>query len=252
MDVVVVGGNTGGQAAGTVHTLSIDVGGTRLKASILDESGKMGGEPVRVNTPLHDPGAVVEALVTMVAPLGAFDRVSVGFPGVVSRGVVRTAPNLGTKEWQGFPLAERLRERLGRPVRVLNDGSVQGLGVVEGEGLECVITLGTGMGFALFHSGKLAPHLELGQHPVHKNLTYDQYVGNAALRDVGKKKWNKRVQRVIGLLETLATYDRLYVGGGNAKVISFELPSNVRITANAAGIAGGIHLWDNRVDETYF
>ena len=194
----------------------------------------------------------MQALATLTAPLGAFDRVSVGFPGVVSRGVVRTAPNLGTKEWQGFPLAERLRERLGRPVRVLNDGSVQGLGVIAGEGLECVITLGTGVGFAIFHSGKLAPHLELGQHPVQKDLTYDQYLGNAALHDIGKKKWNKRVQRVIGLLETLAAYDTLYIGGGNAKAIAFDLPSNVRITANAAGLTGGIHLWDERVDETYF
>lgn len=251
MDVVVAG-NTDGQAADAVRTLAIDIGGTRLKASVLDTSGKMGGEPVRVNTPLRDPDAVVQALVSLVAPLGAFDRVSVGFPGVVSRGVVQTAPNLGTKEWQGFPLAARLAERFGRPVRVLNDGSVQGLGVIAGEGLECVITLGTGVGFALFHSGKLAPHLELSQHPVKDDKTYDQYLGNTALRDIGKKKWNKRVQRVIALLQTLATYDTLYIGGGNAKVISFELPSNVRIAANAAGVTGGIHLWDDRVDETYF
>ncbi|MBV9654913.1 MAG: ROK family protein [Acetobacteraceae bacterium] len=251
MDVVVAG-NTEQQASGGVRTLAIDIGGTRLKGSVLDEAGQMSGEPARVDTPLRDPDAVVEALVKLVEPLGAFDRVSVGFPGVVIRGCIRTAPNLGTPEWKGYPLAARLAERFGRPVRVLNDGSVQGLGVISGEGLECVITLGTGVGFALFHSGKLAPHLELGQHPVKDDKTYDQYLGNAALRDIGKKKWNKRVERVIALLQTLSTYDTLYIGGGNAKAITCELPGNVRITANAAGITGGIHLWDDRVDETYF
>ncbi len=251
MDVVAAG-NTDEQTGDGPRTLAIDIGGTRLKAGVLDAAGRMSGEPARVNTPLRNPDAVVDALVSLVAPVGAFDRVSVGFPGVVLRGVVQTAPNLGTNEWRNYPLAARLQERLGRPVRVLNDGSVQGLGVVSGQGLECVITLGTGMGFALFHSGKLAPHLELGQHPVHKNKTYDQYLGNAALRDIGKKKWNKRVERAIGLLQTLATYDVLYIGGGNAKAITFELPPNVRITANAAGVTGGIHLWDDRVDEAYF
>lgn len=251
MDVAVASNTEGQEQEGPV-TLAIDIGGTRLKGAILDADGRMGGEPVRVATPLRSPEAVVRALVTLVQPLGSFDRVSVGFPGVVGRGTIKTAPNLGTKEWRDFPLAGRLAQAWGKPVRVLNDGSVQGLGVISGQGLECVITLGTGVGFALFHSGKLAPHLELGQHPVHKSLTYDQYIGNLALADIGKKKWNKRVQYVLRLLDTFVNYDVLYVGGGNGKVISFELPANVRVTANAAGITGGIHLWSDRVDPTYF
>ena len=92
-----------------------------------------------------------------------------------------TAPNLGTEAWHGFPLADQLAERLGAPARLANDATVQGLGVIAGHGLECVITLGTGMGFALFEDGVPGPHLELSQHPVRGRKTYDQYLGNAAL-----------------------------------------------------------------------
>ena len=129
---------------------------------------------------------------------------------------------------------------------------MQGLAVISGEGLECVVTLGTGFGFALFHSGRLAPHLELGQHPVRRGKTYDEYVGNEAYQDAGKKKWNKRVSRVIGLLSTLSNYDTLYIGGGNARHITSDLPGNVRVVPNAAGITGGVKLWGEEMDKTYF
>jgi polyphosphate glucokinase len=235
-----------------LRTLAIDVGGTRLKAGILDAAGAMAEGPVRVNTPHPAPPAqVVEMLAGLAAQLGPFDRVSVGFPGVVKRGVVITAPNLGTADWAGFPLANTLSERFGRPVRLLNDASVQGLGVIEGRGLECVITLGTGMGFALFENGRLAPHLEMGQHPVRKGRTYDGYVGTAALETEGPKRWNRRVRRVIGYLETLVSPDALLIGGGNARHIAFELPPIARIVPNGAGITGGVRLWDSVLDDVF-
>jgi polyphosphate glucokinase len=251
MDVIAASA-TSDQGTEGPRTLAIDIGGTRLKAGILDPEGRLAGEPVRVDTPHDDPEAAVSALASMVKPLGSFDRVSVGFPGVVRRGVVLTAPNLGTQAWRDFPLGRRLCEQFGKPARVLNDASVQGLGVISGEGLECVITLGTGFGFALFHSGALAPHLELGQHPVRKDMTYDQYLGSAALANVGKKKWNKRLKRAIGFLTTLLDHDTLYIGGGNAKHIAIDLPGNTHIVPNAAGITGGVRLWGDRMDETYF
>jgi hypothetical protein len=68
---------------------------------------------------------------------------------------------------------------------MLNDASIQGLGVITGRGLECVLTMGTGMGFALFQDGQIAPHLELSQHPIRNRKTYDEYVGEAALEVVG-------------------------------------------------------------------
>lgn len=233
-----------GALAPEPRTLSIDIGGTHLKAGVLDAVGAMMVSSSKVPTPKpSDPATVVEALLAMIAPLGEFERVSVGFPGVVRGGRVLTAPNLGTEAWHGYPLASDLAQRLGKPVRVLNDASVQGLGAIEGQGLECVITLGTGFGFALFENGLLAPHLEVGQHPCTKGHTYDHYLGNAALTKVGPVKWNKRLQKAIGFLDTLVTYDVLIIGGGNARMIDFTLPANVRTISNAAGITGGVRLW---------
>jgi polyphosphate glucokinase len=190
------------------------------------------------------PGAVVEALARLVAPIGSFDRISVGFPGVARNGIVLTAPNLGTQAWHGYPLVATLTRQLGAPARLANDATVQGLGVIAGRGLECVITLGTGMGFALFENGRAAPHLELSQHPVHNRRTYDQYIGNAAFHAAGRKRWNRRVRKAIDHIITLTSCDTLYIGGGNAKNLQLDLPSNVRIVSNEAGITGGIRLWD--------
>ena len=236
----------------SLRTLAIDIGGTRLKAGILDAEGTMVAGPDRTDTPHPSgPDIVLTALVELVRTLGEYDRISVGFPGVVRGGRTLTAPNLGTDVWHDFPLATELGQRLGKPARVLNDASVQGLGVIAGEGLECVITLGTGFGFALFEDGLLAPHLELGQHPVAKEKTYDHYLGNAALHKVGRKKWNKRLQKAVGYLDTLVAYDTLLIGGGNAQVIDFDLPANVRIVPNAAGITGGVKLWAPRMDGAF-
>jgi polyphosphate glucokinase len=226
-------------------TLAIDVGGTRLKAGILAPTGTMSAGPARVDTPHPaSAAAVVTALVDLVGPLRPFDRISIGFPGVVRGGRVLTAPNLGTPAWHGFPLADTLAEKLGAPARLENDATVQGLGVIAGRGLECVITLGTGMGFALFQDGRPAPHLEVSQHPVHGSKTYDQYIGNAVMRAVGRKRWNKHVRRAIDCISTLTSFDTLYIGGGNSKYVQLELPATVQIVSNQAGITGGIRLWD--------
>ncbi len=233
-------------------TLAIDIGGTHLKAGVLDALGNVIATAKHVDTPREGgPAAVIAALVAMATPLGPFDRVSVGFPGVVRDGNVLTAPNLGTQAWHRFPLAGDLGARFGKPVRVLNDASVQGLGAIEGVGLECVITLGTGFGFALFENGLLAPHLEVGQHPCTKGYTYDHYLGNAALEKVGEAKWNRRLQKAIGFLDTLVTYDTLIIGGGNARLISFKLPDNVRIVPNAAGVTGGVRLWYPSMEQAF-
>ena len=173
--------------ANAVLTLAIDVGGSRLKAGVLSETGAMVQGPARVDTP-HPatPASVLALLENLISPLGRFDRISIGFPGMVRRGRVLTAPNLSDEAWHGYPLAAELARRTGRPARLLNDATVQGLGVINGRGLECVITLGTGMGFALFREGMLTPQLEIGQHLARNDMTYDEYVGNAAMADVGR------------------------------------------------------------------
>jgi polyphosphate glucokinase len=233
-------------------TLAIDIGGTHLKAGVLDPDGTMVAGPDRVDTPRPAaPQAVVEALVGIAASLGSFQRISIGFPGVVRDGHVLTAPNLDNTAWHDFPLTATLAERLGAPARLANDATVQGLGVIAGRGVECVITLGTGMGFALYDNGRPAPHLELSQHPVRGRKTYDKYIGNAVLRAIGKKRWNRRVRSAIGFITTLSNCDTLYIGGGNAKHLQGDLPPNVRIVSNEAGITGGIRLWDAKLDEAF-
>ena len=163
-----------------------------------------------VETPPHGtPAQVLEALLGLVHPMGAFDRISVGFPGVVRAGHVMTAPNLANDAWRDYPLASVLTDHLGKPVRLLNDATVHGLGVIARTGLECVITLGTGFGFALFDKGRLTPHLELAHHPIRTDTDYDQYVGDAALKSIGRKRWNKRVGRALTCVRNLTLYDTL-------------------------------------------
>jgi len=227
-----------------LRTLAIDVGGSGLKASIIDEHGRLLTDRVRVDTPVGSPpGGIVEALARLVAPLGSFDRVSVGFPGVVRNGRVLTAPNLDHKGWKDFDLARALGRTLGKPVRVANDADVQGLAVVGGHGVEMVVTLGTGFGTGLYLEGRLAPHLELSHHPFRKGETYDEHLGNAARKRVGNARWNKRVRRAIRSLRALTTFDHLYIGGGNAKKIDFELDPDVTVVSNDAGLKGGVALW---------
>lgn len=234
------------------RTLAIDIGGTGIKAALIDEAGEMLGERQRVPTPAKPiaPADLVRAIDEAVSPLGAYERVSVGFPGYVRDGRVVTAPNLGTEALAGFDLQSALAEHLGKPVRVLNDADVQGYGAIKGHGLEMVLTLGTGAGTALFRDGEVMPHLELAHHPVSGNKTYDEYIGNAARKKKGRKAWNKRVAKIIGILREVVRFDHLYIGGGNAKDISFPLPPDVTIVPNTNGLTGGIRLW--RKDPTAY
>ena len=232
-------------AASGTRTLAIDIGGTGLKALVLGMDGAALTERVRVETPRPaTPRAILQALWTLIEPLGDFDRISVGFPGVVVDNVTETAPNLHD-DWRGFALGKALAEGSRRPVRVLNDAGVQGYGVIEGHGLEMVLTLGTGLGCAIYYDGKYIPNLELAHHPFGNGKTYEEYVGKKALTKVGKKKWNKRVANVIEQVLPIWNPRKLYLGGGNAKHVRLELPPHVSITPNIAGLLGGIALWQD-------
>src|SRR6266851_3984507 len=161
-------------SGGGSRTLAIDVGGTGLKASVIDDAGKLLVERVRIDTPVGaPPEKIIEVLALLVAPLGAYDRVSIGFPGVVRDGRVLTAPNLSNTGWKGYGLAAALGKALGKPVRVANDADLQGLAVIAGKGVEMVITLGTGFGTGLYVDGRLGPHLELSHHPFRNGKKLD-------------------------------------------------------------------------------
>jgi predicted TIM-barrel fold metal-dependent hydrolase/predicted NBD/HSP70 family sugar kinase len=227
------------------RTLAVDIGGTGIKLAVLDDAGKIIGKRLRLPTPTPPvaPTAVTALIEKAAAQLGNFDRMSVGFPGAVRGGRVLTAPNLGTELWAGFDLQGVLTERCGKPVRVMNDADVQGYGAICGDGVEMVLTLGTGCGTALFENGRILPHLELAHHPVRGRKTYDEYLGRDALAKIGKKKWNKRVAGVIDILRRVVNFDHLYIGGGNGKLVKFRLPPDVMIVPNTDGLTGGLALW---------
>jgi polyphosphate glucokinase len=236
------------RARAATRTLSVDIGGTGLKALILGPDGEPLTDRVRVETPRPaTPPDVLRAIFELIEPLGEFDRVSIGFPGVVVDGVTRTAPNLHD-DWRGFDLARAFTEHTRRPTRVLNDAGMQGYAVVEGAGVEMVLTLGTGFGCALFHDGVYVPNLELAHHPFRKDKTYEEYLGARALAKSGKKKWNKHLADALSQIDVVWNPRRVYLGGGNAKHVVLKLPEHVKIIGNIAGLLGGIMLWRDAPD----
>jgi polyphosphate glucokinase len=241
-----------------VNTLSIDVGGTGLKASVLDETGRMEHERVRIDTPYPlSPQKLVMELQKLTKDLPAFDRVSIGFPGMVRSGQILSAPHFVSPDgpagkpepklvraWDRFDLAAAMEEVTGKPTKVANDADIQGSAVVEGKGLELVVTLGTGVGTAFFMNGQLLPHFEFSHTPYAKRGSYNDALGEAARRRIGNKKWAKRALEAIEVLRALTFFDRCYVGGGNAARLGPNLPPGVTVVDNSAGILGGIRLWE--------
>ncbi|MEM7757405.1 MAG: ROK family protein [Cyanobacteria bacterium P01_A01_bin.40] len=225
-----------------VRTLAVDIGGSGIKIMVLDCNGNPLSDRQRLKTPQPaKPEDVIETILTL-AKQQEFDRVSVGFPGVVQNGLIKTAVNLD-QDWLHYDLATSLAQLLSKPVKVANDADIQGFGAISGKGVELVLTLGTGFGSALFVEGKLVPNLEMGHHPFRKKETYEEQLGRAALEKEGKKKWNARLEKAIANLDHLFNYDALYIGGGETKNISFELPKNAQIIPNINGLLGGIKLW---------
>lgn len=241
-----------------MNTLAIDIGGTGLKASVLDTTGQMEHARVRVDTPYPlSPQKLLLELQDLIAELPAFDRVSVGFPGMVRGGRILSAPHFispdgpgGTpapklvRAWQHFDLAAALQEATGRPTKVANDADLQGAAVVNGQGFEAVVTLGTGVGTAFFMDGQLLPHFEFAHHPLRKGASYNDVLGDAARKKAGNKKWCARVMETIETLRALCFFDHCYIGGGNSVRLGPDLPAGVSVVDNSAGIIGGIKLWE--------
>lgn len=225
-----------------LRTLAVDIGGSGIKVMVLNNDGNPLSDRDRLKTP-HPakPKKVIETILTL-ANKQEYNRVSVGFPGVVQNGVIKTAVNLHD-DWLQYDLASKLEKLLSKPVKVANDADIQGFGAIANQGVELVITLGTGFGSALFINGKLVPNLEMGHHPFRKRETYEEQLGRAAFEKHGAKKWNLRLQKAIAHLDHLFNYDSLYIGGGEAKQIDFKLPDNAKIVPNVTGLLGGIRLW---------
>lgn len=250
-----------------VKTLVIDIGGAGIKGVVLDATGQMLVEKVRVATPYPCPPEVLlTELKAMAARFPTCHRSTVGFPGLVRNGRVSNVPALSrqhrgaevdaalAERWNEFDLQSAVSDLFQIPTKVANDADIQGSAVVSGKGYEFVLTLGTGAGTALFLDGILQTHMELGHAPFRDGFTFEECVGDAARERLGDTAWQEVVIDALGAYDSFLFFDHAYVGGGNAKILrrlepSFatrlppQLVTRVTLISNTAGLLGGISLW---------
>jgi polyphosphate glucokinase len=213
-----------------MNVLTIDVGGTHVKvlASGESESREFASGPT----------LTAEQMVQQVEALTAdwdYAVISIGYPGPVLHHRVAAEPhNLGAG-WMGFDFAAAFA----RPVKLINDAAMQAFGGYNG-GKMLFLGFGTGLGTAMIVDGVIEP-MELSHLP-YKKKTYEAYVGERALKRMGKKKWAKHVVDVIELLRAALEPDEILLGGGNVRHLD-ELPPGCRRGSNADAFAGGFRLW---------
>ncbi|GAA0637751.1 ROK family protein [Sporichthya brevicatena] len=252
----------GGPGAPGERTLTFDVGGTGLKSTVLDGAGVPLVERVRVRTPYPcPPERLISTLQEVAEQLPTFDRISVGLPGMIRGGCVLATPHFVTEAgpftpvrpdllaaWRHYDAATAIQKAFGCPVRVVNDAELAGFGVVTGQGFEVLLALGTGLGAALFDNGRILPKLELSQAPFRRGETYDQQLGDHARRAIGNRSWTRRFDRALARWHAVLWWDRLYVGGGNAKHLVGDLSFEHTRVGNEAGLRGGFKLWQQNWD----
>jgi polyphosphate glucokinase len=242
-------------------TLVVDCGGGGIKASVLDADGTMHASSIRVPTPYPlPPERFLDSLAEVARMLPAADRLSVGIPGMVRHGVVIATPHYVTRSgprsrvdpellvaWGGFDAAAAIRGRFGLPALVMNDAELHAAGAVTGSGLELMLTLGTGLGSALFDGGRLAPHLELSHATVRRGTTNDGWIGEHVRRKIGDAFWSRRVGTMVAELRPVFLWDRLYLGGGNSRRLRAdhlaEMGDDVVVVPNSAALVGGVRAW---------
>jgi predicted NBD/HSP70 family sugar kinase len=214
-----------------VKILVIDVGGTNIKVLA---SGRR--TPIKIPSgPRMTPRLMVKQVLEATADW-QYDVVSIGYPGPVAKGRPAREPwNLG-KGWVRFDFKTAFR----RPVRIINDAAMQALGSYEG-GCMLFLGLGTGLGSTLIVDKKLIP-LELAHLPYIHGKTYEEYLGEAGFRKLGKRTWRRHVGRVVALFLDAFRADYVVLGGGNSKRLD-DLPPNARLGTNANAFKGGFRLW---------
>jgi polyphosphate glucokinase len=238
---------------GAIEILGIDIGGTGIKGAPVDtRSGKLLAERYRIETPHPATPSAVAASVGDVARHFAWKGpVSCAMPAVVQRGRIRTAANI-SKRWLGVNAVERFRAATGCKISVINDADAAGyaemhFGAGRGQtGLVIMVTLGTGIGTALFINGHLVPNTELGHMEVDCKEAEKQAAESVRIeKDLSWKKWAKRVDAYLLALHRYFWPDLFIVGGGVSKkhdkflprlaVPTRVLPARLR---NDAGIIG--------------
>lgn len=215
-----------------MKVLVIDVGGTHIKVASTDVR-----IPIKiVSGPDMDAKKMVRAVVAATAKW-QYDAVSIGYPGPVAHDRPLIEPHNLAPGWVGFPYQKSFA---GKPIRFINDAAMQALGGYKG-GRMLFLGTGTGLGSAMIFDGVVVP-LELAHLPYRKGRTYEEYIGLAGLERRGRRRWQKSVLKVIGLLQAAMVCDYVMLGGGNAKLMK-KLPKGVILGQNSNAIEGGIALW---------
>jgi polyphosphate glucokinase len=213
-----------------MKVLVVDVGGTSVKILATGQAEPRKFESGPTMTPRQ-----MAAGVKSLASGWKYDRVSIGYPGVVKHNQPVTEPYNLARGWVKFDYAAAF----GCPVRVINDAAMQALGSYKG-GSMLFLGLGTGLGTTLVVDGMVVP-MELAHLP-YKKATFEDYVGVRALERMGKRKWRGQVGDVVARLIAAFRPDEVVLGGGNSKQLK-ELPPGCRLGANENAFAGGFRLW---------
>jgi len=214
-----------------LHVLEVDIGGSHVKF-------RVSGNP-ETREFESGPGLTAQQTVAGVHRLTgdwSFDRVSIGYPGVVIHGKIVVEPhNLGAG-WVGFDF----QKAFARPTRVINDASMQAIGSYQG-GRMLFLGLGTGLGSALIVDG-IVESMELAHLIFKKGKTYEDYVGDAGRSRLGSKKWRHAVHDVVDQLRVALEADYVVLGGGNARKLK-KLPQGARLGSNEFAFTGGFRMW---------
>lgn len=215
-----------------MNVLVVDIGGTNVKVHAGKQSWKIpSGRKMNAAKMVRD-------VRRLVSP-EAYEAVAIGYPGMVVHGRPAAEPaNLG-EGWVRFPY----QRAFGRPVRMLNDATLQALGSYQ-RGRMLFLGIGTGLGSAMIGNGVIQS-MELAHLPYKKNRTYEDYVGKRGRERLGDKKWRKAVLDVINRLRAALGPDNVVLGGGNAEDVG-ELPEGVTLGDNRNAFVGGVRLWDDR------
>jgi polyphosphate glucokinase len=237
-----------------VHILGIDVGGTGIKAAMVDTtSGELLSEKIRIETPRPaTPEAISRTLNALLAEQGWSGPMGIGFPAAIQNGVARTAANID-KSFIGLPVAEYFSKQTGCPVFVANDADVAGLaemrfGAGRGKtGVVLIVTIGTGLGTALFTGGHLLPNTELGHVYLDNGCEAERYASEAVriTKNLKWKEWGGRLNLYLTTMESLLWPDLIVLGGGVSKrlnrfasLITTRAPVVAASFLNQAGIVG--------------
>ncbi len=238
-----------------MNILGIDIGGTGIKGAPVDLlDGKLQHERFRIDTPKPStPDAVAEVVSQIVQHFGGGDRVGITFPSVVKHGVTKTAANVD-KSWVGCDASKLFTQKLGLPVHVMNDADAAGVAEVrfgagrDVKGVVLLVTLGTGIGSALFLDGRLVPNTELGHIEIRgKDAELRASERVRETKELSWKKWGSSVGEYIGRLDALFSPDLFIIGGGVSKKSDKFFPFIAEVTKtrvlpaqlmNDAGIVG--------------